>query len=430
MISSKKIIAITAVLIALILAVVIITFLPSDKSVDTAKKVSVFETEKDSIEGIDIYLGYDNFSFEKEESGWVISGDEDKKLKGAAVDDLAIEFANLTAEQKIENPGDDSVYGFDRPMAMINIKYSGEAKMFIIGNQTGLGDMYYFKAMDEKDVFAISTDKVNKFTRNLAEYRDKSIITMVPDDITEVVVKNGADKTVFAKKNGEWTISEPWGLKADSKKIEEKVISPLSYLNVLEFVAGDDYTGHGLASQEKVIYVEDKDGNSVRIIVGNRRDNGEYYIKTDSSAEIYKVEGSSVEFAELNVFEFTENHIFDISVDNLSEMTVKTSDKTYELNVSNGIYKVNDIEILKDEFTKMYENISSLEAEEHFTKYAGAKADITATYKLNDGKSGKIEFVSVDDIFYAVKIDGNTRYKISKDKVSKVITAVNSLIEK
>ncbi len=430
MISNKKIIAITAVLALLVAAVVIITFLPFNTSDDTTGKVSVFETEKDNITGIEVYLGYENFSLEKVENGWVISGDEDKKLKDSAVDELAFEFANLTAEQKIENPGEDSVYGFDTPNAMINIKYLGKEKMFIIGDQTVIGDMYYFKDMNGEDVFAVSTDKINKFTRNLAEYRDKSIITMLPDDITEVVVKNGAIRTVFTKKNSEWTISEPWGLKADSKKIEEKVVSPLSYLNVLEFVAGDDYTGHGIASQDKVVYVEDKNGNSERIIVGNRRDNGEYYIKTDSSAEIYKVEGSSLEFIELQVYEFTENHIFDISIDSLSEMSLKTSDKTYNLTISNEVYKVNDIEILKDEFTKMYENISSLEAEEHYTQYAGASADITASYKLNDGKNGKIEFVSIDDVFYAVKVNGSTKYKLSKDKVSKMITAVNSLIEK
>lgn len=430
MISNKKIIAITAVLALLVAAVVIITFLPFNTSDDTTEKVSVFETEKDNITGIEVYLGYENFSFEKGENGWVISGDEDKKLKDSAVDELAFEFANLTAEQKIENPGEDSVYGFDRPKAMINIKYSDDAKMFVIGDQTVIGDMYYFKAMNEEDVFAVSTDKINKFTKNLADYRDKSIITMLPDDITEVVVKNSTIRTVFAKKNGEWTISEPWGLKADSKKIEEKVVSPLSYLNVLEFVAGDDYTGHGIASQDKVVYVEDKNGNSERIIVGNKRDNGEYYIKTDSSAEIYKVEGSSLEFIELDVFEFTENHIFDVSVDNLSKATIKADGKEYVLTISNGVYKINDIEILKDEFAKMFENLSSLEAEEHYTDYIGAKAEVAVNYTLTDGTSGMIEFAPVDDVYYAVKVNGNTKYKLSKDKVSKVITAVNSLIEK
>lgn len=430
MISNKKIIAITTVFIVLVLAVALAVFLPFGNSEETSDKIRVFETEKDNITGIDVYLGYENFSFSKSENGWVISGDEDKKLKDSLVDELAFEFAQLNAQQEIENPMDDSAYGFDMPTAMININTSDDAKMFIIGDQTQIGDMYYFKAMDEPVVYAVSTEKINKFTKKLAEYRDKTIITMLPDDITEVVVKNGGNKTVFTKKNDEWTISEPWGLKADTKKIEEKVVSPLSYLNVLEFVVGDDYTGHGIASQDKVVYVEDKDGNSERIIIGNRRDNGDYYIKTDSSAEIYKVEGSSLEFVELDIFDFTENHIFDTSADMLSSATIKSGEKIYELTVSNGVYKVNNIQILKDEFNKMYENLLSLEAEEHYTQHVGVNADVMVDYKLTDGNSGKVEFATVDDGYYAVKVNGKTSYKISKDKVSVVLSAINSLVEK
>ena len=285
MITNKKIITVTAVLIALILAVVLVMFLPFGNE-DVTEKISVFEVEKDTITGIDVYLGFENFSFKKAESGWVLLENEDKKLLGNAVDELAFEFASLTAEQEIENPMEDSAYGFDSPQAMINVITGDDAKMFIIGNKTGLGDMYYFKAMDEPKVFALSAEKINKFTRKLADYRDKTIITMTPDDITEVVVKNGAQKTIFAKKNDAWTITQPWGVKADSKKIEEKVVSPVSYLNVLEFVDGSDYAGHGVASGEQVVYVEDKHGNSERIVIGNRRDNGEYYIKVDSIDEI------------------------------------------------------------------------------------------------------------------------------------------------
>ena len=429
MITNKKIITVTAVLIALILAVVLVMFLPFENE-DGAEKISVFEVEKDSITGIDVYLGFENFSFKKAESGWVLLEDEDKKLLGNAVDELAYEFASLTAEQEIENPMEDLAYGFDSPQAMINVITSDDEKMFIIGNKTGLGDMYYFKAMNETRVFALSAEKVNKFTRKLADYRDKTIITMAPDDITEVVVKNGAQKTVFAKKNDAWTITNPLGVKADSKKIEEKVISPVSYLNVLEFVDGNDYTGHGVASQEKVVYVEDKHGNSERIAIGNRRDNGEYYIKTDSSDEIYKVEGSSLEFIELQIFEFTDNQIFDMSVDSLSKASIKSGEKVYDITVSNGVYKVNDIEILKDEFTKVYDNLLSLEAEENYTKYVGAKADVTVDFTLTDGKAGRVEFAPADDAHYAVKVNGNVLYKISKDKVSVVLTAINSLIEK
>ena len=118
--------------------------------------------------------------------------------------------------------------------------------------------------------------------------------------------------TFFAKKDGAWTITQPAGVKADSKKIEEKVISPVSYLNVLEFVEGNDYKGYGLDTENKVVYVEDEKGDSVRIVVGNRRDNGEYYIKTDLSDEIYKVEGSSLEFIELDILEFTDDGASDI----------------------------------------------------------------------------------------------------------------------
>ena len=89
-------------------------------------------------------------------------------------------------------------------------------------------------------------------------------------------------------------------------------MSTVSYLNVLEFVEGNDYTGYGLNSEDKVVYVEDKNGNSVRIVIGNRRDNGEYYIETDLSDEIYKVEGSSLEFAEFDIFEFTDDGASDI----------------------------------------------------------------------------------------------------------------------
>ncbi len=430
MISGKKIIALTAVFVALVIAVLVIAFVPFGASEKNTDEVKVFETEKDSITGIDIYLGYENFSFEKNEDIWVVAGAEHKKLKASAVDELAYELATLTAVQMIDNPGEDSVYGFDRPNSMVNVKYEDTARMFIIGNPTSFGDMYYFKGMNEPEVYAISSEKANKFMQKLADYRDKTIISMTADTITEVVVKNGSQKTVFTKKNDKWTIAQPFGVNADSKKVEEKVISPLSYLTVLEFVEGDDYTGHGIAAEEKVVYVEDNQGGSERIIIGNRRDNGEYYIKTESSAEIYKVEGSSLEFVELDIFEFTENHIFDIGIDVLSKATIKADGKEYVLSISNGVYKVNGIEILKDEFAKMYENLSSLEAEEHYTAYTGANADATIDYTLTDGKSGSIQFVSIDDASYAVKIDGQTRYKLSKGKVSVVLTAINSLIEK
>ena len=135
MITNKKIIAVTAVLIALILAVILVAFLPFGND-GNAEKISVFETEKDNITGIDVYLGFESFSFEKAENGWALSGDEDKKLLENVVDELAFELASLTAEQEIEKPMDDSAYGFDSPQAMINVNTGDDAKMFIIGNRT------------------------------------------------------------------------------------------------------------------------------------------------------------------------------------------------------------------------------------------------------------------------------------------------------
>ncbi len=431
MISSKKIIALTAVLAVLVIAVLLINFAPAIFTSDeTSDKISVFETEKENITKIDVYLGYENFSFTRESDAWILTDDADKKLKASVVDELAFELASINAEQKLENPGEISQYGLDRPLAMINISYGEEGKSFVIGNKTHIGDMYYFQIMDDEDVYAISTDKVNALTKTLADYRDKAIITMTPDNIREVVVKNGNDKTVYVKDGENWTITQPTGIKADSKKIEENIVSPLSYLTVLEFVAGDDYTGHGIATEEKVVYVEDNEGNSERIVIGNRRDNGEYYIKTSSSPEIYKVEGSSLEFVELSVFDFADTSVFDISVDDLASASIKTQDAVYNLSVANGVYKVNDIEILKDKFTAMYENISSLTADSYYSGWVGGNAEITIDYTLNDGNSGKVEFISADDATYAVRLNGKAEYKLAKEKVSKVVTAVNSLIEK
>lgn len=139
----------------------------------TDTSVSVVEMDSEKITSVS-FNGTEGAEevFEKDGDKWVKKDEPDFPVSQNTLDDAVNALTALSADQKLENPGDLSEYDLDKPQNQITLtEEDGNRIILQVGMKNEASGQYYLKkSEDDKDIYLVSAVSLEPFMGTAYEF--------------------------------------------------------------------------------------------------------------------------------------------------------------------------------------------------------------------------------------------------------------------
>jgi Domain of unknown function (DUF4340) len=232
--------------------------------------------------------GTDPVTIAKTDGKWAITGPKSMPADQEAVTMILSTLSLLNADRLVEEKAaDQKQYGLDAPAVELDITGKG-SRQLLLGDDTPAGGDVYAALGEDPRVFTVSSYNKTSLDKSLNDLRDKSLLTVNPDNVSRVeLIKKGADIEFDRTKDG-WQMLKPSAAAADSSAVNDLVRSLTSARMDLS-AAGDPAAGFAHGTGVGTVKLT---GNSGVQTLEVRKDKDNYYAKSSAVAGTYKVDSS------------------------------------------------------------------------------------------------------------------------------------------
>jgi hypothetical protein len=214
------------------------------------------------------------------------SGDND------AVGSLLNEISEMEV-QKIaaDNPTSLDDFGLNNPRVEVIFRMPHDEYKLLVGSETPVGSGTYIKTGEDGKVLIVEKDSLLPFLdRSEDDFRDKQILALDEDKINSVTFRSGNSSFEVEREDGRWLGKDmPDYVRLDQDRIR-LILKAFVNLNIDNFETDNpmNLSAYGLdrPNAEVEIFEDDK---SIKVLFGNKKENGDYYIKLDSESPVYSV---------------------------------------------------------------------------------------------------------------------------------------------
>ena len=325
--------------------------------------------------------------------------------------------------------------------AGIYLKLSTKDTIYLVSS--GIDTTLTFAALDLANTEAIPGLSVDD---KYSDYTDDGVLTRF-DSIT--ISGANFEKSVVIEPNNDKLTAEvmPYMVTAPTKRAAENTDSMLSLFSSGVTVSGaysfdvSDNTLKtlGLDNPDFVATVKLQDFTySYKFKL---QSDGGYAVITDDSLMVKKVDASSCQYLGYTTTDFYSTWVFMESIDNISNLTIKTKDKTYSFDVKENPDSQSD----DDEYIVTYEGKSlwasnfqtfyrfciSLACSEFITDEISGSDELSIIYSYNDGKTPPItvSFKKASATKYQYSLNGTAMGRINASDFNRIDKYLGQLIK-
>jgi hypothetical protein len=268
----------------------------------------------------------------KQGDRWQVAGGDAAKPLPAdqdAVTSLTGAAAPLNSDRLIdEHPPTLASFGLDTPAEEVDITTKdGKTQKILFGSDTPSGSDTYAKLDTDPKVYTVASSSKSAFDKSVADLRDKRMLPLNSDKITSVTLTAKGPPIEFNKNSGgEWQITKPKPLRADSSAVDDLV----GKLKDAKMDLSSTPTAADFASAAKVgsaTFVDNKGPQSIE--VRKTKDNT-YLAKSTAVDGVYKVAAEVGTAMDKGVDDFRNKKLFDFGFTDPSKLDL--GGKLYEKN--------------------------------------------------------------------------------------------------
>ena len=183
-----------------------------------------------------------------------------RKLKADETEMRAIltSLGDASPDDTIPNPAQLSDYGLNTPSAQAVFTFKdGSRQTLMIGDKGMGGTSVYVKPSGQNDVYLVQNYITDNLTKSLDDLRDHSLIqTDLVQAGRVVVTKGGKTLELVKDKGGDWKLTKPISIKADTMKVRD-VLTAVNDLRVDKFETDhpSDLKVYGLSPPSAVLEI-------------------------------------------------------------------------------------------------------------------------------------------------------------------------------
>ncbi len=439
--------------------------------------ITVLDYETDEIKEVTVENQNGTFEFycEKEESEaadtseaiintyWYIKGYDKEMTDSDLICNVVENVVSVDAIRKITQKT-SSECGLEKPLAKAEFTtLENEQETLLIGAKSPDNSGVYVKLGDEENIYLVgeALDTSLNFTDlDLAstkaqgpvmldeKYADYcSGVAVIKSDFVTVEGVNFNEKMVFAPTDEqEIALFTPYEVVKPMKRTAENV-------EILFKVFTDGFNTSGAYSYDvkdetvKALGLDKPDYVLSAIFDDytysykfKQQEDGDYAVIGNDSKNIKRVSISDCGFLSYTTTDFYSKSVFVTAIDEISNLTIKTEDKTYSFDIRENptgdeidkyIIECDGKTYNSTYFQSYYEYLCMLQCIDFTTENVSAQPELTITYTYNDKNSAptKIDFVKESAVRYQYVIDGVPMGKIGSSDYKKILKNLERLLD-
>ncbi len=211
---------------------------------------------------------------------------------------MASSLASLERSRVVEEaPTDLQPFGLSMPRIDVSFKLkSGDAvEHLLVGDRTPTGSDLYAKLSTSDRVFLIATYLDSTFNKKTFDLRDKKVLQFERDPIDRVEVQLEGRPIRLAKKDDEWSLTEPLAARADYSTVEG-LIGQLSSADMRAIAEenASDLAKYGLVKPMATVTLTGG-SSSATLHVGAATEEARHYARDASRNLVFTIEASLLE---------------------------------------------------------------------------------------------------------------------------------------
>lgn len=500
----KKIVTLVSLCLLMAAAICLYFFLPKGETDDeedsSAEVVNVVNIDKEKITAVHIQSeDGEEISLSKEGEDWKLEGLPEAPVDAEAVEAMFEGLSPVTSSKELE-AGESglSEYGLDKPQMTVQLTTSdGEQYEFKFGGSVPVkgGNYGLFSSSDKVYTFTDTLLSAFQVERNSLIEKEE-VAEINADYLTYISVKNGTEDTFEAKIVSDdkkvdaytnWIISKPYkkplaGSCTNDWNTLQGFFTSVSFQELAEYDC-QDFSKYGLdqpAASAEVKYFELKDGyelpettaepasssqankntnktslvpekyrdnKSYTLYIGDKTDEGDYYVRLKGSDHVYTMSGESVEsITGVDAYTYMDHSVYSTLATDIKGYEVTLGESGKKISVTHSTEKGDD-DKEKNVWTLNGKAVSDENEEAFLTPYSkaflleftsSAKASVkpeskkpvlTAVYH-EEGRDVTVTYYPYDGTnFYRVDKNGMDYFLVDKLAVDDVIEAFASLLE-
>ena len=341
-----------------------------------------------------------------------------------------------------ENAVDTALYGFDSPVASSVVKTTdGRETKFILGDATKGNNGYYFMVEGDPSVYTVSTVVGNNMLKSAIDFREKKILNITAEDITEIsMTVNGTGEIKAVKIDDKenissWQMLKPYDIGIYDDSFNELVLNPLVNVSATNFLSDnptdEQLENSGLKDSELYYEVKTKD-SSYKIVIGHNYE-GNYVVKRDDIPTVFLVPQSNLSFLFADIFDYIFSYAYVTKTEDINSISSIIDGKEYEIlcDLDNSAFSVNGIELTKDDFVNFYHEFFGIKIQGHTDTPPADVNNITFEYSVNkkDDKTDRISFIYMNGKYSYMMVNDKIQFYVFNEDVERIKGELKNLEE-
>lgn len=276
----KKNIIISSILFLILLALAYyMTHRPGETSWSQDEKNSLFKVDSASIDRIEVISPQHNFVFVKQNQEWYLQEPINYKADQSVVGSLIEQIGSARATATISsNPEKQTIFQVDSTGTKVILSSKGnELANLIIGKMGTTYTETYVRRSSSNDVVLVDAYLTAITTRQLKDWRDRTIVKVPRELIQEIKYQYGDTTFVVSMKDSLWHVDQA---KADEFTIRTIVTS-------LSDLKGNDVIDEEFSKLPKVQAMVTY--NNIQLWFVKRNDKDVYYVKSSEKRNWFEL---------------------------------------------------------------------------------------------------------------------------------------------
>lgn len=376
---------------------------------------------------------------------YAVEGMDDFALNQDLADTMMRRAGQITAERIVASKVDDlKPYGLENPWLAVEVNDT----RLIIGNTAPSISSRYAMRLGDENIYTVSQAAISALARELNDLHVVSMPSVLSDEGIDYVYieKSGGETIELSRAEAEksplltsFFMLQPYRYPAHSYRVSGDIvpgivqIKPFAYAGHMN--APEDAADYGLDIPWAYIHATDDLGGEIEVTIG-REVGPARYITVDDSGDVYLIESEELDFLQYARSDYlAEQFVSLVSIEHVSHVDISVHGVVLTLEIeheASGAYRfrMNGVMLNSDEGQVLYEQIIGIQHDVRCPnpEVAGDE-EMSICFILLDGSKYVVEYLSYDADYLAVRINGNLRFMVKRDKLNPLKEALKSYSE-
>ena len=276
---------------------------------DAAPKL--IDLEEDSIRSVTLrQKGEDPITVERgEDDEWQFGGELEVAADDTSIGLMVSSLASLNADRVVsEKVVDWAPYELDDPALAVSYELDEGGGEVRFGRDTPTGSGVFARLEGDQRLFTVYSYNKTSFEKSVFDLRDKRLIQLDEDSISEVTVEAGGRTIGFREEDDDWRIVSPMELRADDFTVGDLVrsVRTAEMTEVLE--EGEPSGQYSFDNPTAKVTVTDTNGSHELEVA---QDGETYYARSSSQEGVFEVSSTFGGSFDKPVADFRNKKLFD-----------------------------------------------------------------------------------------------------------------------